>query len=123
MVPVHTRTEQISFLCRRNTPVTHGQPTRQRATNATEINKKSKGVKPDPWQVIPRQVFTPYPRLLISNEFVVVSRVGCLGVTGVRKPQRGGVETVFCRRCAFAAVNRVHFVVHNCSYYVFWLGF
>ena len=103
-------------------------------TNATEINKKSKGVntclgnnspriKLVRGKLFPRQVFTPYSRLLISNEFVVVSRVGCLGVTGVRKPQRGGVETVFRRRCAFAAVNRVHFVVHNCSYYVFWLGF
>ena len=30
----------------------------------------------DPWQVIPRQVFTPYSRLLISTAFVVVSRVG-----------------------------------------------
>ena len=37
----------------------------------------------DPWQVVPRQVFTPHSRLLISTVFVVVSRVGCLGVTGV----------------------------------------
>ena len=37
----------------------------------------------DPWQVVPRQVFTPYNRLLISTAFVVVSRVGCLGETGV----------------------------------------
>ena len=38
----------------------------------------------DPWQVVPRQVFTPYsPRLLISTTFVVVSRGGCLGVDGV----------------------------------------
>ena len=37
----------------------------------------------DPWQVVPRQVFTPYSRLLISTAFVVVNRVGCLGITGV----------------------------------------
>ena len=37
----------------------------------------------DPWQVVPRQVFTVYSRLLISNVFAVVSRVGCHGVTGV----------------------------------------
>ena len=37
----------------------------------------------DPWQVAPRQVFTPYSRLLISTVFDVVSRVGCLGVSGV----------------------------------------
>ena len=39
----------------------------------------------DPWQVVPRQVFTPYSRLLISTAFVFVRHVGCLGVTGVRK--------------------------------------
>ena len=37
----------------------------------------------DPWQVFPEQVFTPYSRLLNSTAFVVVSRVGCLGVTSV----------------------------------------
>ena len=37
----------------------------------------------DPWQVVPRQVFTHYSCLLISTAFVVVSCVGCLGVTGV----------------------------------------
>ena len=37
----------------------------------------------DLWQVVPRQVFTPYSCLLISTAFVVVSYVGCLGVTGV----------------------------------------
>ena len=31
----------------------------------------------DPWRVIPRQVFTPFPTC------VVVSRAGCLGITGV----------------------------------------
>ena len=37
----------------------------------------------DPWQVVPRQVFTPHSCLLISTAFVIVSRVGCLGVMGV----------------------------------------
>ena len=37
----------------------------------------------DPWQVVPRQIFTPDSRLLISTALVVVSRVSCLGVTGV----------------------------------------
>ena len=37
----------------------------------------------DPLQVVPRQVYTPYSRLLISTALVVVSRVSCLGVTGV----------------------------------------
>ena len=37
----------------------------------------------DPWQVVPRQVLTPYSRLLISTAFVFVSRVGCLGVIAV----------------------------------------
>ena len=37
----------------------------------------------DPWHVVPRQVFTPYSRLLITTAFVVVSHVGCLGVIGV----------------------------------------
>ena len=32
----------------------------------------------DPWQVVPKQVFKPYSRLLISTAFVVVSQVGCL---------------------------------------------
>ena len=36
----------------------------------------------DPWQVFPEQVFTPYSRLLNSTA-LVVSRVGCLGVTSV----------------------------------------
>ena len=37
----------------------------------------------DRGKLFPRQVFTPYFRLLISTAFVVVSRVGCLGVIGV----------------------------------------
>ena len=39
----------------------------------------------DPWQVVPRQVFTPYDCLLISVAFVVLYPVGCLWVTRVRK--------------------------------------
>ena len=35
----------------------------------------------DPWQVVPRQVFTPYDFLLISVVFVVLCCVGCLWVT------------------------------------------
>ena len=37
----------------------------------------------DPWQVVPRQVFTPYSHLLILNVFAGVSRVGCLGITSM----------------------------------------
>ena len=37
----------------------------------------------DPWQAVPRQVFTPYDCLLISVAFVVLCGVGCLWVTGV----------------------------------------
>ena len=32
----------------------------------------------DPWQVVPRQVFTRYDCLLISVAFVVLCHVGCL---------------------------------------------
>ena len=39
----------------------------------------------DLWQVVPKQVFTPYSRLLISTAFVGVSRIGSLGVTSVSK--------------------------------------
>ena len=39
----------------------------------------------DPWQVVPRQVFTPYDCLLISEAFVVLYRVGCLWVPSVKK--------------------------------------
>ena len=37
----------------------------------------------DPWPVVPRQIFTPYYRLLISTGFVIVIRVSCLRVTSV----------------------------------------
>ena len=37
----------------------------------------------DQWQVVPRQVFTLYDCLLMSVEFVVLCRVGCLWVTAV----------------------------------------
>ena len=37
----------------------------------------------DPWQVVPDQVFTSYCLILVSAAFVVLSRVGFLGVTGV----------------------------------------
>ena len=45
----------------------------------------------DPWQVVPRQVFTPYECLLISVVFVVLCCVGCLWLTGVLQ----GFLTVF----------------------------
>ena len=38
----------------------------------------------DPWQVVPRQVFTTYDFLLISVALVVLCLVGCLWVTGVK---------------------------------------
>ena len=37
----------------------------------------------DPWQLVPRQAFIPYSRLLISTAFVIVSRVDCLGEISV----------------------------------------
>ena len=37
----------------------------------------------DPWQVVPRNVFTSYYCLLILIAFVVLCRVGCLRVTSV----------------------------------------
>ena len=39
--------------------------------------------QPDPWQVVPRRVFTPYDCLLISVAFVVLYRIGLLWVTSV----------------------------------------
>ena len=35
------------------------------------------------WQVVSRQVFTPYDCLLLSVAFVVLCHVGCLWLTGV----------------------------------------
>ena len=65
-------------------------------TNATDNNKRSwnqqVGVpvweqlatdQTDPWQVVPRQVFTPNDCLLISVAFVVLCRIGCFWVTNV----------------------------------------
>ena len=73
----------------KNTPVTRLTP-----TNAVEINRRNSVLIPgweqlatdqtDPWQFVPRQVFTPYDCLLISVAFVVLSRVGCLWGTGVK---------------------------------------
>ena len=78
-----------------NTPITQRQPTRQRTTNVTEINKRALGSKYLSGNNLPRinvirgKVF-PDKYLhaigacwLISTAFVVVSHVGCLGVTGV----------------------------------------
>ena len=72
---------------------THRLP-RLTPTNAVEINRRNSVLIPvweqlatdqtDPWQFVPRQVFTPYDCLLISVAFVVLSRVGCLWGTGVK---------------------------------------
>ena len=40
----------------------------------------------DPWQVVPRQVFTPYDCLLNLVAFVVPCHIGCLWVTHVIMP-------------------------------------
>ena len=45
----------------------------------------------DPWQSVPRQIFTPYDCLLISVAFVVLCRVGCLWVTGVKLVDAGSL--------------------------------
>ena len=70
-------------------PVTLRLPTRLTRTNAVEINRRNITKIPaweqlatdqtDSWQVVPRQVFTPYDCLLISSAFVVLRRVGCPG--------------------------------------------
>ena len=69
-------------------------------TNATDNNKHSWNqqagigckylsannlprIQTDPWQVVPRQVCTPYDCILISVTVVVLCRVGCLWVAGV----------------------------------------
>ena len=73
--------------------VTTRQPTRLTTTNAVEIITRKYDVntcleqlatdQADPWQVVPRQIFTPFDCLLISVAFVVLCCVGCLWVTGV----------------------------------------
>ena len=82
-----------------NASVTPRQPTRLTTTNAAEINEREYGVNTclgttcqlakldqfDPWQVVLRQVFTPYNCLLVSVGCVVLCRVGCLWVTGACK--------------------------------------
>ena len=62
-------------------------------TKTVETNRRELGVDtcleqlatdpPDPWQVVPRQVFTPNDCLLISVVFVVLCRVCFLWETGV----------------------------------------
>ena len=42
----------------------------------------------DPWQVVPRQVFSPFGCLLISVAFVVPCRIGCLGTTEAKFQHR-----------------------------------
>ena len=62
-------------------------------TNTVETNRWEYGVntclgqlamdQTDLWQVVPRQVFTPYNCSLISVAFIVLCCGGCLWVTGV----------------------------------------
>ena len=85
------------FVIASMTPSPHtGYP---ETTKATENNKRYCSVsshkalipvweqvatdQTDPLQVVPRQVFIPYFRKLISTAFVVFSCVGCLRVTCV----------------------------------------
>ena len=84
----------VSPFTRENTPVIPRQPTRL-TTQQTQL--KSTGGnwvyipvweqlatdQTDPWQVVPRQIFTPYDCLLISVAFVVICRVGCPWVNDV----------------------------------------
>ena len=58
----------------------------------------------DTWQVVPREVFTPYSCLLISTAFVFVSGVGCLVVSGVRKNMYPGIQksSIFWERYVLA---------------------
>ena len=46
----------------------------------------------DPWQVVLRQVFTPYSCGLILTAFVVVSHTGCLGVSSVTTAKTGSTD-------------------------------
>ena len=47
----------------------------------------------DPWQVVPRQVLTPYYRLLISTVFIVVCHAGCLRATSVNMQPANNILT------------------------------
>ena len=53
----------------------------------------------DLWQVVPRQVCTPYSHLLISTMFVVVSCVGFLRVTGVMKGHQLSEDVFSHKNC------------------------
>ena len=84
-----------TFQVNNSTPVTRRQSSQLTTTNAVEINRQDYGVntvpvweqlatdQTDPWQVVRRQVFTPYDYSLTSIAFVVLCRVSCLWVTGV----------------------------------------
>ena len=68
-----------------DTPVTQRQPTRRRTTNATEIKKQSCGVNTCPGTTCHGSVYSvaSCSQTGIYTLFPpVVSRVGCLGVTG-----------------------------------------
>ena len=60
----------------------------------------------DPWQVVSRQVFTPYDSLLISVAFVVLCHVGCLGITGVLKKELYDLRKIICLRKSEVPVEK-----------------
>ena len=69
----------------------------------------------DPWQVVPRQVFTSYSRLSISTACVVINRVGCVGVTEVMQV----VETLTCigrlRKSGGQQIDIISLLLNNFS--------
>ena len=60
----------------------------------------------DPWQVVPRQVFTPYDSLLISVAFVVLRRVDCLGITDMLKKELYDMRKIICSRKSEVPVEK-----------------
>ena len=88
-------TLKTSIDCNGVITVTQRQPTRQTKTNATEINKQSYGVNTCLGEnltrislihvkLFPDRYLHPFPACKFQLCLVfVVSRVGCIGVTGV----------------------------------------
>ena len=73
----------------------------------------------DPWQVVPRQVFTPYSSLLNSAAFVVVvSRVDCLGVTGVVTCPTGSLV-----RCMGIPLSFPPFLHRETTFVIYFVNF
>ena len=67
------------------------------------------------WQVVLRQVFTPYSRLLISSAFIVVSRVGFLGVTGVAMRIRQNILSYHTKPLTLSLGFTVHWDTQHFS--------